>query len=170
MDSSRTALRLGAEDVYNIYRRSRVEMPAREEEIENAGEEGIEFRLLTNPVRVIGDEKGWVRAIECIRMELGEPDESGRRRPVPVKGSEFTLDVDVVIMAIGNGANPLIASTTPDMKTNKRGYILADEKTGKTSKGGVYSGGDIVTGAATVISAMGAGRRSARAIDEYLKG
>jgi len=170
MDSCRTALRLGAEDVYNIYRRSRVEMPAREEEIENAGEEGIEFRLLTNPVRVIGDEKGWVRAIECIRMELGEPDESGRRRPVPLKGSEFTLDVDVVIMAIGNGANPLIASTTPDMKTNKRGYILADEKTGKTSKVGVYSGGDIVTGAATVISAMGAGRCSARAIDEYLKG
>lgn len=170
MDSCRTALRLGAEHVYNIYRRSRVEMPAREEEIENAGEEGIEFRLLTNPVRVIGDEKGWVKAIECIRMELGEPDESGRRRPVPVKGSEFTLDVDVVIMAIGNGANPLIASTTPDMKTNKRGYILADEKTGKTSKGGVYSGGDIVTGAATVISAMGAGRRSARAIDKYLKG
>ena len=151
-------------------RRSRVEMPAREEEIENAGEEGIEFRLLTNPVRVIGDEKGWVEAIECMRMELGEPDESGRRRPVPIKGSEFTLNVDVVIMAIGNGANPLIASTTPDMKTNKWGYIVADEKTGKTSKEGVYSGGDIVTGAATVISAMGAGRCSAWAIDEYLKG
>jgi glutamate synthase (NADPH/NADH) small chain len=168
MDSARSALRLGAQHVYCIYRRSRVEMPARDEEIENAKEEGIDFKLLTNPVRIIGDEKNWVKEIECIKMELGEPDESGRRRPIPIKGSEFRIEVDVVVIAIGQGANPLISSTTPDLKLNKWGYIIADEETGKTSKERVYAGGDIVTGTATVISAMGAGRKSAIAIDELL--
>jgi len=168
MDSARTALRLGAEHVYNVYRRSRQEMPAREEEIENAIEEGIDIRFLTNPTRILGDGKGWVLAIECIKMRLGEPDQSGRRRPVPIEGSEHTIDVDVVIMAIGNGANPLLPSTTPGLETNKWGNIVADEDTGKTSMEGVYAGGDIVTGAATVISAMGAARRSARAIHDYL--
>jgi len=168
MDSARSALRLGAEHVYSLYRRSRVEMPARDEEIENAEEEGIDLRLLTNPVRIIGDGKNWVKEVECIKMELGEPDESGRRRPVPVKGSEFRLEVDVVIVAIGQGANPLISSTTPDIELNRWGYIIADAETGKTSKEGVYAGGDIVTGSATVISAMGAGRKSAMAIDKFL--
>jgi glutamate synthase (NADPH/NADH) small chain len=143
-------------------------MPAREEEIANAEEEGIEFKLLTNPVRVMGDEQGWVAGMECVQMELGEPDESGRRRPVPVKGSEFVMDIDQVIVAIGQGANPLVASTTPDLEINKWGYIVADPSTGATSKRGVYAGGDIVTGAATVILAMGAGRNAARAIDVYL--
>jgi glutamate synthase (NADPH/NADH) small chain len=170
MDSLRTALRLGAELVTCVYRRSRTEMPAREEEIENAEEEGIQFQLLTNPARILGDEQGWVKGMECIRMELGEPDESGRRRPVPVKGSEFVLDVDQVIVAIGQGANPLVASTTEGLETNKWGYIVADPETGATSKQGVYAGGDIVTGAATVILAMGAGRQAARAIDGYLCG
>jgi glutamate synthase (NADPH/NADH) small chain len=170
MDSLRTALRLGAEQVTCVYRRSRNEMPAREEEIENAEEEGIEFRLLTNPVRILGDDQGWVRGMECIRMELGEPDDSGRRRPVPVEGSEFTIDLDQVIVAIGQGANPLVASTTAGLETNKWGYIVAHPETGATSKPGVYAGGDIVTGAATVILAMGAGRKAARAIDEYLRG
>jgi glutamate synthase (NADPH/NADH) small chain len=170
MDSLRTALRLGAEKVICVYRRSRTEMPAREEEIENAEEEGIEFQLLTNPVKILSDEQGWVTGLECIRMELGEPDESGRRRPVPVKGSEFVFDVDQVIVAIGQGANPLVASTTEGLETNKWGYIVADQETGATSKPGVYAGGDIVTGAATVILAMGAGRQAARAIDEYLQG
>ena len=168
MDSARSALRLGAEHVYNLYRRSRVEMPARDEEIENAKEEGIDFRLLTNPVRIIGDKKNRVKEIECVKMELGEPDESGRKRPIPIKGSEFRIEVDVVIVAIGQGANPLIFSTADDLKTNKRGYIIADEETGKTKKERVYAGGDIVTGAATVISAMGAGRKSATAINELL--
>jgi glutamate synthase (NADPH/NADH) small chain len=168
MDCSRTALRLGAAHVYNIYRRSREEIPARLEELENAEHETIDFRLLTNPVRIIGDDKGWVKQIECLKMELGTPDESGRRRPVPVKGSEFTIDVDVVVIAIGNGANPLLSSTTPDMQLNNRGYIVADPETGATTKPGVYAGGDIVTGAATVILAMGAGRKSARAMHEYL--
>ncbi len=170
MDAARTALRLGAEHVYNVYRRSRQEMPARAEEIENAIEEGIDVRFLTNPVRILADETGWVRAIECIQMQLGEPDQSGRRRPIPMEGSEHTIDVDVVIMAIGNGANPLLPSATPGLETNKWGNIIADEETGKTSREGVYAGGDIVTGAATVISAMGAARKSARAIHAYLVG
>lgn len=170
MDAARAALRLGAEHVYNLYRRSREEMPARLEEIENAIEEGIDIRFLTNPTRILGDDKGWVRGIECIRMRLGEPDESGRRRPVPIEGSEHTMDVDVVVMAIGNGANPLLPSATPGLETNKWGNIVADEETGQTSREGVFAGGDIVTGSATVISAMGAARRSARAIHSYLIG
>ncbi len=169
MDSARTALRLGAEKVYLIYRRAREQMPAREEEIENAFEEGVIPKLLTNPVRIIGDDRGWVRAMECIRMELGEPDSSGRRRPVPIEGSEHMLDVDMVVVAIGQGPNPLLTSTTPDLETNEWGNIKADEETGKTSKKGVFAGGDIVTGAATVILAMGAGKKAARAIDEYLR-
>lgn len=170
MDSARTALRLGAENVYNIYRRSRVEMPARDEEIERAEEEGVQFHILCNPVRYIGDEKGWVKAAECLRMELGEPDESGRRRPVPIEGSEFRIDVDTVIVAIGNRPNPLIPDTTPDLKVSKWGTIVADEATGKTSKEGVWAGGDIVTGAATVILAMGAGRAAAKSIDSMIMG
>lgn len=170
MDSLRTALRLGAEKVTCVYRRSRAEMPARQEEMENAEEEGIEFKLLTNPVCIHGNEQGWVKGMECVQMELGEPDESGRRRPVPIKGSEFVMDVDQVIVAIGQGANPLVAATTPGLETNKWGYIVADPSTGATSKEGVYAGGDIVTGAATVILAMGAGRNAARAIDVYLRG
>jgi glutamate synthase (NADPH/NADH) small chain len=169
MDSARTALRLGAKEVYIVYRRSRAEMPAREEEIENAEEEGIQFKLLTNPVRIFGDRCGWVQSIECQRMELGEPDASGRRRPIPIPASEFELPVDIVIIAIGNGANPLVASTTRNLNTNKWGYIIADEQTGQTSRDGVFAGGDIVTGAATVILAMGAGKRAAAAIDQYLK-
>lgn len=168
MDAARTALRLGAEHVYNIYRRSRQEMPARQEEVANAIEEGVDIRFLTNPVRILASDAGWVRAIESVRMQLGEPDESGRRRPVPIAGSEYTIDVDVVVMAIGNGANPLLPSATPGLETNKWGYIVADEETGKTSREGVYAGGDIVTGAATVILAMGAARKSARAIHAYL--
>ncbi len=168
MDSARTALRLGAEKVFNIYRRSRAEMPARAEEIENAEEEGVEFIFLSAPVRIIGDEEGWVRAIECVRMELGEPDESGRRRPVPLPGSEYTLDVDTVVVAIGTDVNPIIPSTTPDLERNQRGYIIASQETGQTSKPGVFAGGDIVTGSATVISAMGAGKKAALAIHKYL--
>ncbi|MCK5558314.1 MAG: FAD-dependent oxidoreductase, partial [Candidatus Hydrogenedentes bacterium] len=168
MDSARTALRLGADEVLIIYRRSRKEMPARAAEVHHAEEEGIQFHLLANPVRILGDERGWVTAIECIRMELGEPDESGRRRPIPIEGSEFTIDVDMVVMAIGSGANPLLTSATPELELNKRGYIVADPETGQTSIEGVYAGGDIVTGAATVIEAMGAGKRAARAIDAYL--
>jgi glutamate synthase (NADPH/NADH) small chain len=168
MDASRVALRLGARQVFNIYRRSRKEMPARLEEIQNAKDEGVEFEFLTNPIRVLGNREGWVTGIECIKMELGEPDESGRRRPVPIKGSEFTIGVDVVVMAIGAGANPLLPSATPDLKLNERGYIVADETTGKTSKEGVWAGGDIVSGAATVISAMASGRKNARAIHQYL--
>jgi len=169
MDAARTALRLGAEQVTEVYRRSEHEMPARAEEIEHAKQEGIVFRFLTNPTRILGDERGWVRAMECLRMELGEPDESGRRRPVPVAGSEFTLEVDTVIIAIGNAANPLVSSSTPGLDTSKWGNIVADPETGATSRPGVYAGGDIVTGAATVIEAMGAGKRAARAIDQYLK-
>jgi len=169
MDSVRTARRLGAENAYIIYRRSRAEMPARHEEIENAAEEGVQFVMLTNPVRILGDERGWVKAIECIRMELGEPDESGRRRPIPIPGSEYQIPVDVVVIAIGNGANPLVASTTPGLEVNRWGNIIADPETGQTSKEGVFAGGDIVTGAATVILAMGAGRKAARAIDRYLR-
>ncbi len=168
MDSARTALRLGAEKVRIVYRRSRVEMPARIEEIQRAEEEGIEFHLLTTPTRFFGDDNGWVTGMECIRMELGEPDESGRRRPVPIEGSEFSMDCDLVVVAIGAGANPLLPNTTPGLELNKRGYIVADEETGKTSKRGVWAGGDIVTGSATVISAMGAGRKSANSIHDYL--
>ena len=168
MDSARCALRLGAEKVYLVYRRSRTEMPARGEEIENAEEEGIEFNLLTNPTRILGDERGFTVGVELQRQELGEPDSSGRRRPVPVEGSERVEEVDVVVMAVGQGANPLIMQTTPDLETNRWGYIVADER-GVTSKKGVFAGGDIVTGGATVISAMGAGRAAAAAIDEYLR-
>jgi len=168
MDSARSALRLGAENVYIVYRRSREEMPARAEEIENAEEEGIVFKLLTNPTRFFGDEHGWVKGMECIRMELGEPDESGRRRPIPVQGSEFVMDVDTVVVAIGRTPNPIIQRTTDGLEVTKWGTIVADEVTGKTSLEGVYAGGDIVTGEATVISAMGAGKRAAKAIHEYI--
>ena len=169
MDAARTALRMGAEKVYLVYRRSKKEMPARMEEIHHAEEEGVEFHLLTNPIRFLGNDEAWVTEIECQRMELGEPDASGRRRPVPVKGSEFRLSVDTVVMSIGNGANPLVPATTPGLDTNKWGNILADQETGKTSKKGVFAGGDIVIGAATVILAMGAGRKAGAAIHEYLK-
>jgi len=168
MDSARTALRLGADNVYLVYRRSRKEMPARAEEAHHAEEEGIQFHLLTAPTSYIGNEKGWVIGMECLRMELGEPDASGRRRPVPIKGSEYVIDVDTVVVAIGTGANPLIQSTTPGLDTNKRGYIIADEEAGQTSREGVYAGGDIVTGSATVILAMGAGRKAATAIHKYV--
>lgn len=168
MDSARTALRLGADSVKIVYRRSRDEMPARKEEIHHAEEEGVELHLLTNPTRFIGNDKGRVTSMECIKMELGEPDDSGRRRPIPIKGSEFTMQTDLVVIAIGAGANPLITATTPGLQTNKRGYIVADPKTGKTYKKGVWAGGDIVTGSATVILAMGAGRIAANSIHEYL--
>jgi glutamate synthase (NADPH/NADH) small chain len=168
MDSARTSLRLGADKVYIVYRRSEIEMPARAEEVHHAKDEGIVFNLLTTISKVFGDDDGRVRAVECIRMELGEPDSSGRRRPVPIDGSEFTIDVDMVVMAIGSGANPLLTGSTPDLELNKRGYIVADPETGRTTIEGVYAGGDIVTGAATVIEAMGAGKRAARAIDAYL--
>lgn len=168
MDCARTAARLGAEEVYIVYRRSRNELPARLEEVENAEEEGIIFKLLTLPIRLIGDEEGWIREIECLEMELGEPDDSGRRRPVPIEGSEFMLPVDASIVAIGNSPNPIIAETTPDIKISKRGTIEVEEETGKTSKERVWAGGDIVTGAATVILAMGAGRVAARSMQEFL--
>lgn len=167
MDAARTAMRLGAEHVYIVYRRGEDELPARKEEVGHAKEEGIEFYLLNNPVRVVGDDKGWVTGLECVKMELGEADASGRRSPVAVKDSNHVLEVDEVVMAIGQGPNPLISQTTPDLAVNKRGNIVADEK-GATSIPGVYAGGDIVTGAATVISAMGAGKKAAAAIDEYL--
>ncbi len=167
MDAARTALRLGAEEVYIVYRRSRAELPARLEEIEHAEEEGVKFLFLTNPTRYIGNEEGWLTGLECIKMELGEPDASGRRKPVAIPGSEFVLPVDVTIVAIGQGPNPLITKTTPDLETNKRGNIVADDF-GKTSKEGVYAGGDVVTGAATVIKAMGAGRVAAQSIHDYL--
>ena len=168
MDSARTALRLGADRVRLVYRRSRDEMPARAAEAHHAEEEGIEFFLLTNPTRYIGNEKGRLTGMECIKMELGEPDASGRRRPVPVKGSEFELSCDLCIVAVGTGANPLLTSSTPDLKINKWGYIEADSKDGKTFKKGVWAGGDIVTGSATVILAMGAGRTAANSIHDYL--
>lgn len=177
MDAARTALRLGAEKVYIVYRRSMEELPARKEEVEHAIEEGIEFKLLNNPVKIIGyhnpDDKndpknGFVKGMECIRMKLGEPDENGRRRPVEIPDSEFTLDVDTVIMSIGTSPNPLIKSTTKGLDVNKRGGIIINEDTGATSKDGVYAGGDAVTGAATVILAMGAGKTAAEAIDKYL--
>ncbi|HEX74113.1 MAG TPA: NADPH-dependent glutamate synthase [Dehalococcoidia bacterium] len=170
MDSARCALRLGAEEVYIVYRRSEVELPARREEVENAMEEGIYFKLLTNPKQMLGNEQNWVVGMECFKMELGEPDASGRRRPITIPGSEFIIDVDVVIVALGTTPNPLIAQTTPSLETTRRGTVVADEATGKTVKDKVWAGGDIVTGAATVISAMGAGRRAATSIDEYLRG
>ncbi len=169
MDSVRTALRLGADNAYIIYRRSEVELPARLEEVHHAKEEGVQFKLLHNPVEYIADEKGWVKEIKCIRMELGEPDSSGRRRPIVIPGSEFTIPVDTVVVAIGTEANPVIPKTTPGLEVNKWGYIVTKGETGETSREGVYAGGDIVTGAATVILAMGAGRQAAKAIDEYLK-
>lgn len=168
LDSARTAKRLGAEKVYIIYRRSEVEMPGRIEEIKHAKEEGIEMVFLTNPVEIIG-ENGWVKKIKCIKMELGEPDDSGRRRPIAVPGSEYEIDTDIVVIAIGQGPNPVLTQTAPDIILNKRGNIVTDQKTGKTSKKGVFAGGDIVTGAATVILAMGAGKIAAEAMDEYLK-
>lgn len=169
MDSVRTALRLGADNAYIIYRRSEVELPARKEEVHHAKEEGVQFKLLHNPVEYIADEKGWVKQVRCIRMELGEPDSSGRRRPVVIPGSEFTIDVDTVVVAIGTEANPVIPKTTPGLEVNKWGYIVTKGETGETSRAGVYAGGDIVTGAATVILAMGAGRQAAQAINEYVK-
>jgi len=167
MDSSRTALRMGAEKSYIVYRRTEHESPARKEELHHAIEEGVEFLWLNNPVEILG-EKGWVKGMKCIKMELGEPDESGRRSPVPVPGSEFELDVDTVIYALGTKANPVIASTTPGLKTNKWGYIEVDPETQMTSIPGVFAGGDIVTGSATVILAMGAGRKAARGILKHL--
>ena len=169
MDAARCAKRLGAEDVFIVYRRSEKELPARAEEVEHAKEEGIVFHLLNNPTKILGDDKGNVKGMECIRMELGEPDASGRRRPVEVEGSEFILDVDCVIMAIGTSPNPLIKSTTEGLETQKWGGIIVEEETGLTSREGVYAGGDAVTGAATVILAMGAGKTAAHAIDEYLQ-
>ncbi len=167
MDSARTAKRLGAKHVYLVYRRSEKEMPARDEEIEHAKEEGIEFKLLTNPIEIIGKD-GWVDKIRVIKMKLGEPDDSGRRRPIPVKGSEYNMDVEVAVIAIGQGPNPLLLEATPELKLNKWGNIVADPETGKTNIKGVFAGGDIVTGAATVILAMGAGKKAANSIDNYI--
>ncbi len=168
MDTVRISKRLGAKNAYIIYRRSDVEMPARAEEIHHAKEEGIEFILLSNPLEFVGDEKGWLKSVKIQRMELGEPDSSGRRRPIPIPGSDYTLPIDMAVISIGNGSNPIIQKTTPDLQYNKWGNILVDENTMKTSKKGVFAGGDIVTGGATVILAMGAGRKAAVAINEYL--
>ncbi len=170
MDAARCALRLGAEEVYIVYRRSEVEMPARREEVENAKEEGIQFRLLTNPKQFIGNDQNWVVGMECYEMELGEPDASGRRRPIAIPGSEYIIKVDTAIAALGTRPNPIIPSTTEGLETSRWGTIIADEVMGKTTKAGVWAGGDIVTGAATVISAMGAGKRAAADIDKYLRG
>ncbi len=170
MDSARTALRLGADEVHIVYRRSKAELPARAEEVENAEEEGVIFDFLTLPIRLIGDERGWLTGIECRRMELGEPDASGRRRPVEIAGSEFVMAMEASVCAIGNSPNPLIPMTTPGLEVGKKGNIVACEDTGATSRPGVWAGGDVVTGAATVISAMGAGRRAARSIDAALSG
>ncbi len=169
MDSSRTALRLGAKESIIVYRRSEEELPARAEEVHHAKEEGIRFQLLTNPIEFVGED-GRLTGVRCIRMELGEPDESGRRRPVPIEGSEFVIEIDNAIIAIGNGPHPLIPQTTDDLELNRWGNIVADPETGQTSKPGVFAGGDIVTGAATVIEAMGAGKRASVAIDAFLKG
>ena len=168
MDAARTAMRLGAESVKVVYRRSREEMPARDEELHHAEEEKIEFVLLTNPTQFFGDEDGRLTGMECLKMELGEPDSSGRRRPVPIEGSEYRIDCDLVVVSVGSNANPLLTSTTPDMSLNRWGNIVADEVTGKTTKKGVWAGGDIVTGAATVILAMGAGRAAANSMHDYL--
>ena len=168
MDAVRTARRLGARSATLVYRRSQAEMPARLEEVHHALEEGIEFHMLTNPVEFIGDDKGWLTGARCVRMELGEPDADGRRRPVPIAGSEFILPANVAIIGVGTTANPLIQSTTPDLQTNKRNYIVADPETMRTSKPGVFAGGDIVTGGATVILAMGAGRKAAASIHDFL--
>jgi glutamate synthase (NADPH) small chain len=168
LDAIRSARRLGAEKTYIIYRRSETEMPARIEEVKHARQEGIEICVLTNPVEFLDDGRGWLKGARCVRMELGEPDASGRRRPIPIAGSEFDVPLDVVVIATGTSANPLIQSTTPGLKTNKRGYIEANANSQRTSRKGVFAGGDIVTGAATVILAMGAGRRAAKAIHEYL--
>ena len=167
MDAARTALRMGAE-VHVVYRRSEAELPARVEEVHHAKEEGVIFDLLTNPIEILSNEEGWVSGIRCIRMELGEPDESGRRSPVAIEGSEFEIECDAVIMSLGTSPNPLIASTTAGLEVNRRGCIVADEEKGKSSKDGVYAGGDAVTGAATVILAMGAGKAGAKGIDEYI--
>jgi glutamate synthase (NADPH/NADH) small chain len=169
MDSARTAMRLGAESVKIVYRRSREEMPARQAEIHHAEEEGIELFLLTNPTKYLGSEKGRLTGMECLRMELGEPDDSGRRRPVAIEGSEFEIECDLCIVAVGSGANPLLTSETPDMELNRWGNVVTNEATGKTTKKGVWAGGDIVTGAATVILAMGAGREAADSIHDYLE-
>jgi len=169
MDSARTALRLGAKETLVVYRRTRAEMPAREDEIVHAEEEGVKFSYLTLPVRYLKDENGWVTGIECLRMKLGEPDESGRRRPLPIEGSEFTIDCDLVVVAIGNDPNPLLPRATPGLKLGRKGVIEAGPETGETSMEGVFAGGDITTGAATVIEAMGAGKKAARAIDASLK-
>jgi len=168
LDSIRSALRLGAGNAFVLYRRSETEMPARAEEVKHAKQEGIDFQVLTAPVEFLSDDKGWLRAARCVRMELGEPDASGRRRPVPIAGSEFELPLSVAIMAIGTSANPIVQSTTPGLETSKRGYISAHAETQRTSRTGVFAGGDIVTGSATVILAMGAGRRAAASIHEYL--
>ena len=170
MDSVRTALRLGADNAYIVYRRGMEELPARKEEVEHAQHEGVQFKILTAPVKVIGNKEGWVCGMECVEMELGEPDASGRRRPIEKKGSNFVMEVDAVIPSIGTSANPLLAQTTPDMQFNRKGYIVVEsEKTGRTTKKGVFAGGDIVTGAATVIKAAGAGRDAGMAIDKFLK-
>jgi len=168
MDACRVSIRMGAEEVYCVYRRTKKESPARAEEVHHAEEEGVKFNWLTAPVRILGDDHGWVRAMECIRMELGEPDASGRARPVPVKGSEFLFEVDTIVYAIGTSANPIVAQTTPGLKLNKRGYIDVSPETQMTSIPGVFAGGDIVTGGATVILAMGAGRTAARAMLQYM--
>jgi glutamate synthase (NADPH) small chain len=169
LDAIRSALRLGAGKAYVLYRRSEAEMPARIEEVKHAKQEGIEFQVLTAPIEFLSDGKGWLSAARCQKMELGEPDASGRRRPVPIAGSEYEVPLSVAVIAIGTSANPIVQSTTPGLNTNKRGYIQADESTQRTSRKGVFAGGDIVTGSATVILAMGAGRRAAKGIDEYLK-
>lgn len=170
MDAARTALRLGAEESWIVYRRSKNELPARHEEVEHAEEEGVRFKFLTSPTRILYNDAYWVTGMECLQYELGEPDESGRRSPVPIKGSEFTFDVDTVVVAIGQGPNPLVPRTTKGLACNRRGNITADLETGATSLPGIFAGGDVVTGAATVILAMGAGRTAARAIDKYLTG
>ncbi len=168
MDSARTALRFGAENVYIVYRRSKEEMPARNEEIHHAEEEGVQLKLLCSPIRFIGDENGWLKQVELIKMELGEPDASGRRRPIPIEGSNFIIEMDTAIISVGTSPNPLIPNTTENLDVSKRGTIVADEETGKTSKESVYAGGDAVTGAASVILAMGAGKKAAKAIHEYV--
>ena len=169
MDAARCAKRMGAEHVYIVYRRSEKEMPARLEEVHHAKEEGIEFHLLENPVQILNDGNGQVCGIECLKMELGEPDASGRRSPIPIEGSNYGLDVDTVIMSLGTSPNPLSRSTTKGLETNRKGCLVVNEETNQTTREGVYAGGDAVTGAATVILAMGAGKKAAAAIDEYLK-